>query len=776
MLHIVLDELIYEESDVMINVLQSINNLDLNSAFPTDRGKFPETINDSNLKRKILQFGPCKPNNKFPENSSTYYNDKTESKSRTFSSEYYFVTNPTGVKIPRSWLCYSVDLNKVYCETCWLFADRKSPKLKLNWINGLNDWQHISKKIKVHEISNQHIEAIKIRMIWLKKQTIDSKLEEQISEEAKFWRNILLRLIKIILFLTSGNMAIRGNEGKTKIEENEGNFLRTVRLLANFDPELNKLLYQTETKIKYFSWKIQNELIELLATQLRTIICDEIRSSQCFSIIMDSTQDVTKIDQVSFILRYVVVNYTDHKYEIKESFLGFFTLDKHGAEDHINLIKYVLNTFNLDLNKCRGQGYDGAAVMSGIYSGVLKRISDIIPSASYVHCTAHNLNLVLCDLAKSTPKMSQFFDTIQDIFLFFSKSAPRWASLALGNDVAKIVLKKVCTTRWEAKHKAVYALKTRFIDVLKSLTNLSLTSTKADEKFKAIGLKKKIESFEFILLLTMWEIILRNFHFVSKKLQSTNTNLHDACTYLKQVISSIIIMRDKYEELVVSASDQCNKWNIPIQKIIHRRVYSKRVFDDVDGDRRLDISEDNLRVVVFLPVIDTAIVQLKERFIGLYEVTNKFNFLVPQNIINYSEDDIIKASYDFQLFYKSDITTDLTRQMLSIKSVLLDLLKNIHSIKDLLQCILINDMASTYNDIFSASIIFMTLPVTVANAERSFSKLKIIKNYLRNSMLQERLTNISILNIERERTKELDMDKIIDIFANKKARKHNFFK
>lgn len=71
-------------------------------------------------------------------------------------------------------------------------------------------------------------------------------------------------------------MTIRGNERKTKIEGNERNFLRTVRLLANFDPELNKLLYQTETKFKYFSWKIQNELIELLATQMRTIICDEI--------------------------------------------------------------------------------------------------------------------------------------------------------------------------------------------------------------------------------------------------------------------------------------------------------------------------------------------------------------------------------------------------------------------------------------------------------------------------------------------------------------------
>jgi len=70
--------------------------------------------------------------------------------------------------------------------------------------------------------------------------------------------------------------------------------------------------------------------------------------------------------------------------------------------------------FNLELCKFRGQGYDGEAVMGGSHSGVQKRISGIIPSASYIHCNAHNLNSVLCDLA--TPKVSQFFDTQQDIF------------------------------------------------------------------------------------------------------------------------------------------------------------------------------------------------------------------------------------------------------------------------------------------------------------------------------------------------------------------------
>ncbi|KAL4149746.1 hypothetical protein QTP88_003615 [Uroleucon formosanum] len=64
--------------------------------------------------------------------------------------------------------------------------------------------------------------------------------------------------------------------------------------------------------------------------------------------------------------------------------------------------------------------------------------------------------------------------------------------------------------------------------------------------------------------------------------------------------------------------------------------------------------------------------------------------------------------------------------------------------------------------------------VTVATAEGSFSKLKIIKNYLRNSCGQNRLTNIAILNIEQKQTSELKIDKLIKDLSNIKARKMKF--
>lgn len=57
---------------------------------------------------------------------------------------------------------------------------------------------------------------------------------------------------------------------------------------------------------------------------------------------------------------------------------------------------------------------------------------------------------------------------------------------------------------------------------------------------------------------------------------------------------------------------------------------------------------------------------------------------------------------------------------------------------DILNKILSLDMENLVPNAVIAYRIFLTIPVSVASGERSFSKLKIIKNYLQNSMNQDR--------------------------------------
>lgn len=118
------------------------------------------------------------------------------------------------------------------------------------------------------------------------------------------------------------------------------------------------------------------------------------------------------------------------------------------------------------------------------------------------------------------------------------------------------------------------------------------------------------------------------------------------------------------------------------------------------------------------------------------------------------------------------MTSDLTRQVLSLRKFIKK--TEMKTIKELCTYLIKNDLSSLYSEVVTSCIIFLSLPVTVTSAERSFSKLKLIKNFLRNSISQDRLTNISILNIERARTEELEIEKLIVDFANQKARKKKF--
>lgn len=67
-----------------------------------------------------------------------------------------------------------------------------------------------------------------------------------------------------------------------------------------------------------------------------------------------------------------------------------------------------------------------------------------------------------------------------------------------------------------------------------------------------------------------------------------------------------------------------------------------------------------------------------------------------------------------------------------------------------------------------------TLPVTVASAERSFSKLKHIKNYLRSTMSQDRLNGLALISINHEVSRGISYDETIDEFATRKTRRVKF--
>ena len=81
----------------------------------------------------------------------------------------------------------------------------------------------------------------------------------------------------------------------------------------------------------------------------------------------------------------------------------------------------------------------------------------------------------------------------------------------------------------------------------------------------------------------------------------------------------------------------------------------------------------------------------------------------------------------------------------------------------------------SYPNVYIAYQILFTMPVTVASAERSFSKLKLLRNYSWSVMSQERLNDLATLCIEMGLLDEIDIDTIITDFASRTVRR-NYFK
>ena len=80
-------------------------------------------------------------------------------------------------------------------------------------------------------------------------------------------------------------------------------------------------------------------------------------------------------------------------------------------------------------------------------------------------------------------------------------------------------------------------------------------------------------------------------------------------------------------------------------------------------------------------------------------------------------------------------------------------------------------LESIFSNLSVSLRMFLIAPATKASAERSFSKLRLIKNYLKSIMNQDRLTNLARLSIESDILKQIDFDSVIGSFAKKKAGK-----
>ncbi|KAI4970373.1 hypothetical protein ZWY2020_001287 [Hordeum vulgare] len=170
-------------------------------------------------------------------------------------------------------------------------------------------------------------------------------------------------------------------------------------------------------------------------------------------------------------------------------------------------------------------------------------------------------------------------------------------------------------------------------------------------------------------------------------------------------------------------------------------------------------------------MVDVAKVSLKNRFEELKVFQSIFDFLLSSKDLKSLNDvELRKCCAKFvEAFSRGVVELDeLFSELRMLQITLADSDVPLHAM-EIFEYVI--DIGCFPNILIAYRILF-TVPVTVASAERSFSKLKLLKNYLRSTMSQERLNGLATLCIEKDKLDEINVDVIIDDFASRSVRRN----
>ena len=281
---------------------------------------------------------------------------------------------------------------------------------------------------------------------------------------------------------------------------------------------------------------------------------------------------------------------------------------------------------------------------------------------------------------------------------------------------------------------------------MKCLTHILLTSTKPKERDEAMAIKKQIENFDFVFMLVVQYKILEIVDIPSKAMQCKTIDLISAHKLSQKAAQNIAELRTSFDAVMNEASSISSQWGLPRQ-FSNKRTKKITFFDELSEGIALSDPVKRFRVTVFLPLMDIVSRQLINRFKGMNALVMAYKVLEPSFLSSASHFNIKEEAKKFSYKFADNVSPLFPRQMLSIKTSFKEKIAHSKSAKE--------------PDVCTAYMMYLTVPVTVATAERSFSKLKLIKNFLRSSMSQERLSGLSLLSIEHEREKTLDFRKAI---------------
>jgi len=656
-------------------------------------------------------------------------------------SRDYIRTFKTDMYNKNEWICGCETTNRLFCFPCLLFShgDAESAWNK----NGIMDLGHLSQKIKKHENTQAHINA-QLELQLLGKVDIRQQLDsayrqgiQQHNDQVRKNRYVLTKIIDCIKFCGAFELALRGHDEKDD-SANPGVF----KGLINFSTELDIALkdhFEKSTVFKGVSKTIQNELLDCMLQVTQENIKKEISKADYVAVMADETTDVANCYQLTTVFRYVLPDGTP-----VERFWNFVNPPDHDALSLSQCIKTNLEQVLDKSDKLISQSYDGASVMSGRHAGVQTLIKNDYKYAFFIHCYAHQLNLILSQATSQNQEVRVFFSNLSDISNFFSHSPQRVAIL---DEIVGQRVPRSSATRWNFKSRAINTVYEYRELLIECMEKIEATSKQTVTINQATGICRMLKDSKFVFWLTVFHRILPHADILYNQLQKTVTDpvqIHEAIKCFENCIQKERENLDSIRnEILEHTTKRRNE-----DPYISRNVAAKEVCDTVIIQVKERFS--------FTKHLNAAILFSSDKF---SQFEKKFPMEQLESIVEaYPFLDKVRLQTELEIIYRrSDF-------------------RNLSGAINLLKFLIDNNLQTIFSATFNLLQIIITIPMTTAEAERNFSTLKRIKTFLRSSMNEERLSALAMLSIEKKFIDNIVNfnDEVVDKFSAIKTRRMDF--
>ena len=283
-----------------------------------------------------------------------------------------------------------------------------------------------------------------------------------------------------------------------------------------------------------------------------------IRDCRAWALIVDTTPDVSKHEQLSICIR--VITRTG---QCSEHLLFCKRASGTMALEIYNCIAAALTSKQISFEKLVAETYDGASNMSGCYRGLQAIIKEKVGDhVVYVHCYAHTLNLVLSDSAGASVQVIKLFANLEKLYNLFRKSQKihdLFESIQKEKKLNVTSLKRINTLRWSSREFSLKEFLQRYECTMSVLETVAAdTSFEGNQRRTSAGLVECFQTKQFVATAYLFREIFAITGPLSRYLQSIDIDFGKAISLIDCAVAQLNTLREEPENIVASVEQDFN--------------------------------------------------------------------------------------------------------------------------------------------------------------------------------------------------------------------------